>query len=497
MKSADGYNSELRARLHKLRDRYPQVEIARRTGVPAPNVHRYMRAGKIPAEFCLALVDAFDLSAEWLFKGDGDPVTSDVKAATAAKAGELLDLVKAMNAVARMRLGAVVGDRDRKQLRELSETLETFDRLRERMNDKTRPVLQQLLAELGQALSIQDMPRARVLRETAVELARLCTDDSLLERLDSMSAGVEYMTGRVEEALVFERKVFARRVRDGRLQTAESVSHGRNLLMALRDTGRIAEARRMAGAVLSLVGEAAEPTPELLDMRMFMGNFHIELGDLHAGLALMQRTYPQIPPERRYAGTILMLRGLLLAGVMDYHEGVHFGKRTSGNARLLLRHACFREDAGLLQHATSNLLGRQVEDVPPEEYDAQRAGLLLRALNGKGKAADFDRMADAHPPVAASQAMRRLMLALHGGQHARILGDRKRLRVRVEDSHHALGGLPAELAPRVEFKVLHLRNTAALGKTRPWRERAAELQQELRRWIETGYAGLEPLPATS
>ena len=149
MKSADQYNAALRGRLNKLADRFQQVEIARRTGVATANVHRYLRAGRIPAEFCLALIDAFDLSPDWLMKGEGEPITSDLKAATAAKAGDLLDLVKAMNAVARMRLGAVVGDGDRKKLRELSDTLQTFDRLKERMNDRTRPVLARLLDASG------------------------------------------------------------------------------------------------------------------------------------------------------------------------------------------------------------------------------------------------------------------------------------------------------------------------------------------------------------
>ncbi|MCA8917634.1 MAG: hypothetical protein KDB32_00960 [Planctomycetes bacterium] len=490
LKSLDDYNHELRARLHRLRDRYQQIDIARRTGVPAPNVHRYMRSGKIPAEFCLALVDAFELSPDWLMRGEGDPVTSDVKASTAAKAGELLDLVKTMNAVARMRLGAVVGDRDRKKLRELSETLETFDRLRERMNENTRPVLSQLLEDLAEALAKLEIPRARVLRETAVELSRLCTDEAILERLDSLQSGVEYMTGRPDQALEYERRVFARRVRDGRLAGGDGLS----LVMTLRDTGRIEEARRVCGAILSLLGDARENLPAVFEMRMFMGNFHVELGNMREGIVLLQECYPQIPPERRIAATILLVRGQVLAGLMGYHEAFHFGVRTSGSARLLLRLACFREDTELLEHASKNLLGRGVHDVPPDEYDSQRAALLLRASAGKSKASDFDRMVEKHPPVVATQAMRRLMLAVHGGQFARIASDKKALRSKVSETQAAFEALPPDLYPRCEFKVIHLRNMAALGKSKAWQEPAKALHNELQQWINNGYLGLGPLP---
>ena len=493
MKSADQYNVALRGRLNKLADRFQQVEIARRTGVATANVHRYLRAGRIPAEFCLALIDAFDLSPDWLMKGEGEPITSDLKAATAAKAGDLLDLVKAMNAVARMRLGAVVGDGDRKKLRELSETLQTFDRLKERMNDRTRPVLARLLDDLNQALAGMDIARARVLRETAVELSRLCTDDALLEKLDSLQSGVEYLTGQLEPALEFDRRVLARRVRDGRLSAGGDASQHVHLIMTLRETGRVAEARRVCGAILSLLGETSSDAPGVLEMRIFMGSFHVELGDLETGLAMLRAAYPAIPRERRIAGTILMARALVLAGVMDYHEAHTYGLRTTGGSRLLLREACYREDPDLLAHAVRHLVGSGEPAVPPAEYDAQRTQLVQRAVDGKGKAADFQRMAERHPPVTASRYMRDLLLGTHAAQHARLLGDKKALKRHADETHSALTAMPNEIHPPIELKCIHFRNILALGKIAPWQTRASGLRAELTAWIDRGYAGLLPL----
>ncbi|MBZ0136883.1 MAG: hypothetical protein K8I27_10965 [Planctomycetes bacterium] len=498
LKSPESYREELRARLHTLRDRFQQVEIARRTGLPTANVHRYMKSGKVPAEFCSALSDAFNLSAEWLLKGEGEPVTSDVKAGAAAKAGELLDLVKAMNAVARLRLGAVVGDRDRKRVRELAETLETFDRLRARMNEKSRPVLDQLIDDMGKALSRVDMGEARALRETAVELSRLCTDDEVLERLDDVQSGVEYLSGNLEKALEFIRRVFARRVRDGRFADAASLQVCINFVMALRETNRIAEARRVAGAIVCLVDESMPESPALCELRMFLGNLHIEVGELDAGMRILESEFAKIPPERRVSATILMARGLQLAGIMDYHELVNFSRPVFGRQRLLIRLACLREDVDILKHATEKLIGLGPEGIKPDEYDTGRARILLRVLRGgKSGLKEFNRLVDEHPPVAASAQVRQIYIEVHRGQVARLVGDRRSVTQQVEKTDRAYQQLAPEFSVRVECRLLHLRALAYLCRGRAGqsvREQMAQVYEEVRGWIDKGYRGLLPLP---
>ena len=498
LKTQESYREQLRSRLHTLRDRFQQVEIARRTGLPTANVHRYMKSGKIPAEFCCALADAFDLSPEWLLKGEGEPVTSDVKAAASAKAGELLDLVKAMNAVARMRLGAVVGDSDKRRVRELSETLETFDRLRARMNEKSRPVLEQLINDLGRALSRMEMAEARTLRETAVELSRLCTDDDLLERLDELQSGVEYLSGNVDKALDFIRKVFARRVRDGRMTDPSSLQVCTNFVMALRETSRIAEARRVAGAIVSLVDESVGASPTLCDLRMFLGNLHIELGDIQQGMRILEGEYAKVPPDKRIAATVLMTRGLQLAGVMDYHELTQFGLKSAGRQRLLLRLACLREDDEILKHATENLIGMDADSTKPDEYDSLRARLMLRVIRG-GKAGlrEYDKLVREHPPVAASPTVRKLIVEAHRGQVARLAGDRKGVTLQVRKTREVFENFPSELNARIEFRLLHLRALAYLCEGRASqaiKQEAKKVHAELQDWINHGYHGLQPLP---
>lgn len=498
LKPQEGYREELRSRLHTLRDRFQQVEIARRTGLPAANVHRYMKSGKIPAEFVCALTDAFNLSPEWLLKGEGEPVTSDVKAAASAKAGELLELVKAMNAVARMRLGAVVGDSDRRRMRELSETLETFDRLRARMNEKSRPVLEQLINDMAKAMGRMDLAEARSLRETAVELSRLCTDDDLLERLDDVQSGVEYLSGNVDRALEYIRRVFSRRVRDGRLADPASFQVCTNFVMALRETNRVAEARRVAGAIVSLVDDTLGDSVPMCELRMFLGNLHMELGDLAEGMRILEAEYAKIPAPQRVAATVLMARGLQLAGVIDYFELANFGRPVFGRQRLLLRLACLRENEAMLKHTTDNLIGMGPDEIKPDEYEAGRARLLLKVLRGgKSGLREFDKLVREHPPVAASQQVRQIYIEVHRGQIARLTGDRRAVAMQTQKAREAFQQLPTELSVRMEFRLLHLRALAYLCKTRVGaddKREARVLHAELQTWVGRGYRGLLPLP---
>ncbi|MBK8208029.1 MAG: helix-turn-helix transcriptional regulator [Planctomycetes bacterium] len=489
VKSPATYLRELRTRLQRLQERFQQIEIARRTGTPAPNVNRYLKAGRIPAEFCLALADAFDLSADWVMRGEGEPVTSDVRAETSAKAGELLDLVKAMNAVARMRLGAVVGDRQRKVVRELAETLETFDRLRERMNERSRPVISALLGDLEDALARFEMPRATSLRETAVELSRLCTDDAVLERLDRCQASTEYLTGHTEEALKFLRRVFARRIRDGVLESDASLSISLGFVMQLRETARMAETIRVSGAILSLVPDALADHFSVLSVRVLHAGSLVEVGRLDEGLPILNKTCPKLPPDSML-GTVMLLRGLTLAGVMGYRDAYGYGANSRARSRFLVRLACFHEDAASLQHALDHLTGIGEHVIPPEEFDAQVAHLLLRATQGrKSVAKEYQQMIERNPPVAANETMRQLLITTHGAQVARHARDQQSLRHWTDAASAALRKVVPEFTPRVDTRVLHLRNLEA-ATTGSHKAQATALREDLQTWTKAGYHGL-------
>src|SRR5688572_16167527 len=72
----------LSSRLRELCKRWPQAEIARRTGASSNNVSRYMRGVRIPLDFGVALVRGLGINPAWLMMGEGTPLLSDVSGAT-------------------------------------------------------------------------------------------------------------------------------------------------------------------------------------------------------------------------------------------------------------------------------------------------------------------------------------------------------------------------------------------------------------------------------
>src|SRR5688500_16600379 len=123
----DERQREIRQRLQSLAARFPQAELARRTGSAPANVHRYLPEGKVPAEFCGALVSEFGVNPTWLFTGQGNMLRSDVSKPVAEMGGDLLELVDTMNAVSRLRLGSIADGSEQKQIRELGDAMRTFD----------------------------------------------------------------------------------------------------------------------------------------------------------------------------------------------------------------------------------------------------------------------------------------------------------------------------------------------------------------------------------
>ena len=51
------YDRHIRGRLRELTSTHPQAEIARKTGISKPNVHRYLHGNRVPASLCAAIIE--------------------------------------------------------------------------------------------------------------------------------------------------------------------------------------------------------------------------------------------------------------------------------------------------------------------------------------------------------------------------------------------------------------------------------------------------------
>lgn len=480
--AVDSQNDAVRQRLRVLAARFPQAEIARRTGTSPANVHRYLRVGKVPVSFCAALVREFQVNPAWLLTGEGGVLLSDVRAPVQQLGGDMLELVETMGAVTRMRLGELAARPDQKTLRSLGESLDSLERMRHTLNKRAGPLLQGTLTELQRSFGPMQMDRAGNLIETARKLSRLTMDDALLEQLDAAESTYHYLTARVESALEFERRVFARRTRAGVIRSGPELNSTLQFTMLLRETGRLREGRRVCRAVLALAAESADD-PTYKVMQLLEANLCVELGDLAEGLGTTVRVFPTLTQDRFGVGP-LYTRAMLLSGNYGFHEAMHVGAMNGGKARMLMRHAATRENAAELEVALKTLVGPLPERVPESEYDTRLAALILDCLQGKKRTvAHFDAMIRDHPPASHSPALKQAMVAIHRAQIARLCRDRRGLARACTETESALQAVAPDLFVKLDWKATRLRNLQA-GPA------SAALQQaeaEMAAWRAAGY----------
>jgi hypothetical protein len=477
----------IRERLNALIERFPQAEVARRTGNAPANIHRYLHEGKIPAELCALLVSEFQVNPAWLLTGEGGMLLADVSGATRKVSHDLLGLVESMNAVARMRLGSVTANPGRRELLDLHDALESFERLREKLNQSSRPAFKAMLDELEAALGQSDLARAATLLASSTQLSRLCRDEPLNERFDALSATQAYMSGRVAESLAFERRVFSRRVLEGRIGREEGLSQAINLAMGLLDSSRTREALRIIRAAVALSADEPDLQERRKVLRLFEAHTCAQLGNAHEALRIL---HDEMPPA---AGTVqdadLIVGHLyLMADTCTWEQILAGDNTTTPKLRLLLRHTTFTEDAERMARGLQEFIGAPPQRLPDNDFEVRLAGLMLPALRkGKGRVADYDAMIAATPLRGGSPAMRQARLSLHRAQMARLVGDAKALHSEAMHTEELLGAASTEESSKVEWLITRRLNLEACPPRSQTTKRMLQLvKQQTAAMLATG-----------
>ncbi|MBX3472836.1 MAG: hypothetical protein KF754_00430 [Planctomycetes bacterium] len=464
-RAAEDYQAEIRARLNELKARWGLSEIARRTGTPLTNVHRYAHEGKIPAEFLSALVDAFETNPAWLLAGAGGAMLSEVEPGTAKLGGNLLELVEAMNAVSRMRLGALGQKTEDRTLRALGEAMDTYERLREKINAQSRPILRELLGRMRAHQGRMELQRAASIRKAALQVSRFCDADDLLSELDSLLAMFEHLHGRVDAAMEIHFRMFARKLRDGGLKDTLAVEEAGNFALALRDSGRFVDGLRICEAALQLARDDTRQSTSYLELEVIAGSFQFELGDLIAGLARVLRALQRLPETSQGFAAIMRYRAELLGGLTTLTAMRKSPLLSRGGVRVLMRHAGLVEDAPELAELARSHLGGGMVQVPPDEYDSRRTVLLADLLAGrrKGALARAEKLVAESPPRVNSPQLRDVVVAVHRAQVARLAADKRELARCLAEAQRAMDAVPADRTITLDLRALHARNLLAAG----------------------------------
>jgi hypothetical protein len=454
-------------RFQALLKTHTQAEVARKTGHSLSNVNRYATGTRLPGDFCGDLIKSLGVNPAWLMAGEGAPYVSDITAGTQRMAGDMLELVEAMNVVARMRLGALSGKHHLRVLRELNDALARYETLRARLNEHSTPIFRQLLQDLRAALKKLDLERALELRKAALQVARLCDEEELSRQLTEIQAQIEFLGRNIDNALVFQRKLALGQLVSGKRVSDETCESILRYCLALRGQGRADEALRIAGAALALVGEFDTGRTAVHELAFQHGRLRVETGSLREGLAEMQAHVVYVQGRRRVGAYAIMLRAMLMAGLIAPEAGFEFvpglnepamGVLRAGSAEIMLEFACFKEDSALLQRAI-DYVGQLPSQTPREIVPSlawPRA--MQRALARKAKASDWS---EAGAELATRARTPRLVDALEAQFH-RLRQDKTKALACHRRAQAAIEATPAEITLDQLWLAIHHRNALAL-----------------------------------
>ncbi len=393
----EDFNKELRERLTQVLGDVPQAEIARRTGTIRNNVNRYFSGRKMPADFCAALIKAFDINPTWLFTGEGSPRVADKAIDMSDKVDNLLGLVNSMQAVMKMRMGELAGKSHLKELRRLSDALDALHALRDKLNKEFIPVFRALLGQYETAVNAMDYSNAEGVHRVLEQVARICDDDDLHLQYNAL-AGIYYGNIReIDKALDASRKVFWLTILKGEEKLIDLVSVASNYAIELTSIGRVQEARGVLSTVIGTLEGVEDPDKRSL---LWHTRFTYELTTCHLGnidnaLTVLMRAYRHMSKAHKGNSRVALMSILTAAGVVSLEERIDGGAKGPNpslrgyDAGDMIMHACFRHDVKLLGAARKKL-GKTLAEVPETrvKYWDLYSEKLLDGLEGKKEAID-------------------------------------------------------------------------------------------------------------
>jgi hypothetical protein len=447
------FDEEIRERLRTLVKTRSQSDLARKTNTLVSTVNRYLKATKIPGEFCTAVINGLGVNPAWLMTGEGTPFLADVSAGTSEMATNLLELVEAMNQVAKMKLGALTGQHHLKVLRELNDALERYEALRAILNKRTRTVFRELLDSLRKALQDMDQQRASEVRKAALQVSRLCDDPQLSVEFDGLQEFYEHIFGDQVKALELSRKVFVKSL-------AASDALAINLVVSLHRADRCREARRICRATLALYEDVGSDWGRYKQLTALHSILNIELGNMREGLRDLHDTYPVLPDQMKRQFSGKLVESMLLSGLTPLEYAPAIGEDASAKAIALVRFAALVDDIGQVKATLKRYGGNDRTGIPEESiWDAYARGL---AGDGKSAVDDFDKAVEAERSRIAVRPTQEFAYTVCAAHLARAAGLEPRARKSHEEAQTLLDSLDPQVNPQMLALALHYKNALAL-----------------------------------
>ncbi|NUQ34270.1 MAG: hypothetical protein HUU29_04945 [Planctomycetaceae bacterium] len=464
-------NDAIRERLKAALAEVVQAEVARRVNESRTNVSRYMRDRRIPAEFCAAIVAAFDINANWLLTGEGGERKTDSASGTGNVVEQIKALVEAMNTTLKMRYSAVAKRDNLKLLRELHEAVDSYRDAVQRANEFFVPIFAKLSEQCWQAFQAKDLEAVRQLRPTLQFISTLCNDPKLSFEFLQMEGTVEVEFGNEALALDFQRRAFWTRMAQGG-SAGDFHEVANNLALTLMRMRRLRESKSVL-ALAQGFGDSREPGPQYWTYAFYLAYIEAELGNLGAAIPEMVRAQREQSPfaQKNAVGIPQLMMALakvlsideLLAALSkasfasDFSAGIVVAKAVQALICL--------ESIDQLKEARETLgnklkKGRKVE---APLYDLWSAALLSAHTSpSKSLVKDFVESADIQAALASENPSIKLAPHIAACQLARLTKDTKRAKKEFENAQDMIDKEDPAVTFPIMLEALHRRNALAL-----------------------------------
>jgi hypothetical protein len=471
---------DLRERLSVIAQRFSQSEISRRTHTPVSSVNRYLNGVRIPGEFCSDLVRGLGVNPAWLLAGEGAPWLAEVRGETGRMAGDLLELVEAMNAVSRMKLGSLAGKPQMRMLRELSDALVTFDNLRGRIDDQSRPIFKQILKDWRESLFKRDADKADALAKAALQVSRLCHDETLAIDFLSVAAHQAWSENDAARAVHLQRRALLSSLATGDFPTETSLAEARRFCVELSNAHRQRESMRYARAFLELARDKAAATESYAVFRSFYGLLRLLNGYADHGVRIVRRALPRMPAPARATGEGVLVLGLYLSGVLTF-EAARAMSNTEAHAETLQMFALWECRRELLEAANAAWHKLARKQTRRTRYETGLIDCMLQALCGETQQAEraFAKLAGsqelARDPGAAAIMQIDYTRLLRAGESDRAAREHAKAQKMVE-------ALPVEYDLPLFNRAIHQHNALHSGNA----DQHEAAQKWFRRMVKRG-----------
>lgn len=488
---AEDRDAVLLRRMKTLVRELSQARMARATGRSRTSLTRYLQGAKLPLEFGVALVDEFGVNPNWLLAGEEPVYLADVPASSAELGNELLEMMRAMDNVSKLKLGVLSGKGHSRALREVTDMLDRYGSLRGRLNRMSVPILADLLQQAESAMHTGKLDRARSLEKVAARIERYCDDRDLSNRLVSLRAQLLHLDQMIEQATELRSHAFhAQLALDADFGLLAGPALG--LAQSLHTNQYCARGLRVIRLASCYATDEDRTKPAYLRLLSQEVVVRVDLADFRQLGDAVEHLVEHSDEDTRLHANAAKLYYNLHHGV--WHPGELAGAPpVSFSAAAMLLNVCYvTDDEETIERALKQAKTLFNPQIVLHRYHVGRAEDVLNALRGKGlpKQSVEERVAGrkAESYTFASAANRAHLLRLVGDSRAPEF--MLKTQERLEEYSSEQTPLPVMIAMHVKNVLAGIPPGTRSRKLKTLREKAERMCRER---IEQGFGLLRLL----